>query len=136
MTETHGFRLFKIAIADVVVDSDARKGCAFCSSEKKRLCPLILQRCSCLQISHGMPFLSTSGMQTPQRRMHIPISLQAASRAMQYQCPGNPGQRFWRCSAGRHLLHYSCSLSCVDPSPRSKSIVRPLLSKKATSSCL
>jgi len=36
----HGFRLFRIRIGDIVVDNDARSGCAGCSGDKKRLCPL------------------------------------------------------------------------------------------------
>jgi hypothetical protein len=36
----HGFRLFSIRISDIVIDSDARKGCSFCCGDKTRLCAL------------------------------------------------------------------------------------------------
>jgi methylmalonyl-CoA mutase cobalamin-binding subunit len=39
-TEPHDFRLFKIRISDIVIDADARRGCSYCSGDKKRLCPL------------------------------------------------------------------------------------------------
>ena len=38
--DRHGFRLFKIRISDIAIDGDARRGCAFCSGDKRRLCPL------------------------------------------------------------------------------------------------
>lgn len=40
VVERHGFNLFRIAIADIVIDNDARRGCSACSGDKRRLCPL------------------------------------------------------------------------------------------------
>lgn len=40
MMARHGFSLFRIGIADIAIDNDARSGCSACCGDKKRLCPL------------------------------------------------------------------------------------------------
>lgn len=40
VVERHGFSLFRIATADIVIDKNARRGCSACSGDKRRLCPL------------------------------------------------------------------------------------------------
>ena len=40
VVERHGFSLFRIGIADIAIDNDARSGCSACCGDKRRLCPL------------------------------------------------------------------------------------------------
>jgi len=40
VVERQGFNVYRIGIADIVVDNDARRGCSTCSGDKRRLCPL------------------------------------------------------------------------------------------------
>jgi methanogenic corrinoid protein MtbC1 len=40
VVERQGFNLYRIGIADIVIDKDARRGCSACSGDKRRLCPL------------------------------------------------------------------------------------------------
>lgn len=34
------FRLFRVAVADIVINDRAREGCSSCSGDKRKLCPL------------------------------------------------------------------------------------------------
>lgn len=55
LVEPYGFKLFRIGISDIAVNGDARKGCAWCSGDKRILCPLEIgyAKQKSLEISHA-----------------------------------------------------------------------------------